>query len=123
MQSHFSVRVPRFLLVGLGASWLCFQPAHAMNLRDAVSLALISNPQIGQAIQDREALEFELKQAHGEYLPRVDFEGSSAFKNTIARIQVHLTFSGRRCRICSSPMKRIGGNAENLRRLRHDCRH
>ncbi len=46
------------------------------NLRDAVSLALISNPQIGQAIQDREALEFELKQAHGEYLPRVDFEGS-----------------------------------------------
>ncbi len=55
---------------------MCFQPAHAMNLRDAVSLALIYNPQIGQAIQDREALEFELKQAHGEYLPRVDFEGS-----------------------------------------------
>ncbi len=47
-----------------------------MSLRDAVSLALISNPQIGQAIQDREAIEFELRQAHGEFLPRVDFEGS-----------------------------------------------
>ncbi len=47
-----------------------------MSLRDAVSLALISNPQIGQAVQDREAIEFELRQAHGEFLPRVDFEGS-----------------------------------------------
>src|SRR5690348_11454211 len=46
--------------------------AHAMSLREAVSIALISNPQIGQAIQNREAIEFELRQARGLYLPRVD---------------------------------------------------
>lgn len=68
-------RVRGLFLISLGFVYPSLQPAQAMSLRDAVSLALISNPQIGQAIQDREALEFELKQAHGEYLPRVDFEG------------------------------------------------
>ncbi len=75
MDYSFFARAQRFFLISLGIVYLSFQPARAMSLRDAVSLALISNPQIGQAIQDREALEFELKQAHGEYLPRVDLEG------------------------------------------------
>lgn len=47
-----------------------------MSLREAVSIALISNPQIGQAIQNREAIEFELRQARGLYLPRIDLEAS-----------------------------------------------
>ncbi len=50
--------------------------AHALSLRDAVSIALDSNPEIGQAIENREAIEFELRQARGLYLPRLDLEGS-----------------------------------------------
>ena len=50
--------------------------AHAISLRDAVSIALDSNPEIGQAIENREAIEFELRQARGLYLPRVDLDAS-----------------------------------------------
>src|SRR5690606_9192335 len=48
-----------------------------MSLRDAVNYALNSNPEIGQAIQSREAVEFELRQALGRYAPRVDLEASA----------------------------------------------
>ena len=58
--------------IGIGGT-----AASAMSLREAVSIALISNPQIGQAIQNREAIEFELRQARGLYLPRVDLEGAA----------------------------------------------
>ncbi|MHB2169183.1 TolC family outer membrane protein [Alsobacter sp. R-9] len=50
--------------------------ASAMGLREAVSIALDSNPTIGQAIMNREAIEFELRQARGLYLPRLDVESS-----------------------------------------------
>ena len=53
-----------------------FSSAHAMSLREAVAIAIDSNPTIGQAIQNREAIEFELRQARGLYLPRLDVEGS-----------------------------------------------
>lgn len=51
-------------------------PAQALTLEQAVSVALDSNPEIGQAIENREAIEFELRQARGLYLPRVDALGS-----------------------------------------------
>lgn len=51
-------------------------PVSAMSLEDAVSIALDSNPEIGQAIENREAIEFELRQARGAYLPRLDAEAS-----------------------------------------------
>src|SRR5260370_15452751 len=51
-----------------------------MSLREAVSIALISNPQIGQAIQNRESIEFELRQARGLYLPRIDAEAAAGFQ-------------------------------------------
>ena len=50
--------------------------AQALSLKDAVSIAIDSNPQIGQAIQNCEAIEFELRQARGLYLPRLDLEAS-----------------------------------------------
>lgn len=50
--------------------------ASALTLREAVAVALESNPQIGQAVQNREAIEFELRQARGLYLPSVDLESS-----------------------------------------------
>lgn len=51
--------------------------AHAMSLKQAVEIAVDSNPEIGQAIEDRAATGFELKQALGLYAPRVDLEAST----------------------------------------------
>ncbi|WP_428672114.1 TolC family protein [Roseibium sp.] len=53
-----------------------WSPANAISLHEAVGTAVESNPEIGQAAQNREAIEFELRQARGLYLPRVDLEGS-----------------------------------------------
>jgi adhesin transport system outer membrane protein len=46
-----------------------------MSMREAVGIAVDSNPEIGQAIANREAIEFELWQGRGQYLPRIDLEG------------------------------------------------
>ena len=51
--------------------------AHALTLKEAMAVAVESNPEIGQAIQNREAIEFELRQAKGLYLPSVDLEASA----------------------------------------------
>jgi adhesin transport system outer membrane protein len=51
--------------------------ANAMSLNEAIAVALDSNPQIGQAIADREATEFELKQALGLYAPTLDATASA----------------------------------------------
>lgn len=61
--------------------------ANAMSLRDAVQIALESNPQIGQAIQNHDATGFELKQALGLYAPRIDLEASTGVQmlNTPSR--------------------------------------
>ncbi|MDB5527048.1 MAG: TolC [Devosia sp.] len=67
----------RLLALGTALSTAFIVPASAMSLRDATQLALESNPEIGQAIQNREAIEFELRQALGLYAPRVDLEAST----------------------------------------------
>lgn len=43
-----------------------------MSLKDAVAEALATNPEILQAAENREAIEFELRQAKGLYLPTID---------------------------------------------------
>ena len=48
--------------------------ASAMPLREAVERAVATNPQIGEAIANREATEFELDQGRGGYLPSIDLE-------------------------------------------------
>lgn len=48
----------------------------AMTLREAVTEALTSNPQVLQAIENREAVEFELRQAKGLFLPTVDLDAT-----------------------------------------------
>ncbi|MCL6707846.1 TolC family outer membrane protein [Pseudomonas sp. R2.Fl] len=45
-----------------------------MTLKEAVQLTLTTNPQILQAAKNREAAEFELRQARGLNLPSVDLE-------------------------------------------------
>jgi len=47
----------------------------ALTLDEAIKITLEANPEIGEAVSNREAIEFELKQARRLYLPQVDLEG------------------------------------------------
>jgi adhesin transport system outer membrane protein len=69
----------RTALIGTtaAAAVLLAAPAFALTLEEATRIALESNPEIGQAAENREAIEFELRQALGLYLPRVDAEASA----------------------------------------------
>ena len=66
----------RFALA-MTVSVLACGSASALTLKEAIAVAVESNPEIGQAIQNREAIEFELRQAKGLYLPSVDLEASA----------------------------------------------
>lgn len=46
-----------------------------MPMREAVAIAVDSNPEIGEAIANREAIEFELRQGAGLHLPSIEIEG------------------------------------------------
>ena len=52
----------------------------AVSLQEAISVAVQSNPQIIQAQMNKEAIEFERKQAQGLYLPRIDLEASAGVR-------------------------------------------
>src|SRR5215469_16917993 len=54
-----------------------FGTAHALDLKEAIQVAVQTNPQISEATQDEEAIQFERKQAQGQYLPRVNLEASA----------------------------------------------
>ena len=62
------------------ATWIAAAPSQALTLKEAIDTALHSNPEIGQAIENREAIEFELRQARGLYLPSVDLEASAGVR-------------------------------------------
>jgi outer membrane protein, adhesin transport system len=68
------------LLAGAMLVLPAITPAQALSLKEAVGVALESNPEIGQAIENREAIQFELRQARGLYLPRIDLEGSAGVR-------------------------------------------
>ena len=70
--------------------------AEAMSLKDAVLIAVDSNPEIGQAIENRAATGFELQQALGLYAPRVDLEASTGVE------------------LLSNPSRRAAGIDKNL---------
>ncbi len=48
----------------------------AITLEEAVAYAVSTNPEILEAASNRSAIDFELRQARGLYLPQVDFEAS-----------------------------------------------
>ncbi|WP_395446396.1 TolC family protein (plasmid) [Aminobacter sp. UC22_36] len=68
------------LTVMLAATMLSGTGANALSLKEAMAVAVESNPEIGQAIENREAIEFELRQARGLYLPSVDLEASTGVR-------------------------------------------
>jgi outer membrane protein, adhesin transport system len=54
--------------------------AQTVDLKSAVEVALESHPEINQAIQNKEAIEFEREQAQGLFLPRISVEGSAGIR-------------------------------------------
>ena len=62
------------LLASVCAAALLPGAAHAISLKSAIKIAVESNPEVGEAIANREAQEFELEQAKGLYLPKADAE-------------------------------------------------
>lgn len=56
------------------------QAQEELDLRTAIDIAINSNPEIGQAVQNREAIDFERRQARGLYHPRVNLEASAGFR-------------------------------------------
>lgn len=62
------------LLAGVCFAALIPGSAQAISLKAAIKVALEANPEIGEAIANREAQEFELRQARGLYYPKVDVE-------------------------------------------------
>lgn len=65
------------LSAGLSLIALFFaEPGFAMSMKDAVARAVRTNPEISEAIANRQSIEFELEQGRGLYRPRVDLEGS-----------------------------------------------
>jgi adhesin transport system outer membrane protein len=73
-RKHWTMIVP-------GAVLLCTTPAYAVELRDAVQAALSTNPEIRQAVANREATREERVQAQGLWYPRVSVEGSAGARN------------------------------------------
>ncbi|MBX3521830.1 MAG: TolC family outer membrane protein [Xanthobacteraceae bacterium] len=88
------------------ATVLVAQPSKALTLEEAIAAAVASNPQIGEAIYNRQAIGFELRQAKGLFLPRVDLElrGGIARYRTPATIPNGLEddFNTREVRLAAS---------------------
>ncbi|MXU66666.1 TolC family outer membrane protein [Oceanomicrobium pacificus] len=60
----------------LAAALFCSAPgAYALSLEEAILYVIETNPQIQAAEANKQAIEFELDQARGLYLPRVTLEG------------------------------------------------
>lgn len=66
------------LLCGTGQ--LALAQSAPTSLVDAIKIAVNSNPQVGQAQYNKEAIQFERKQAQGLFAPRVDVEGSGGIR-------------------------------------------
>jgi len=74
MKKHWTVMIP-------GALLLCATPAAGIELRDAVQAALQTNPEIRQAVHNKEATMREREQAQGLWLPRISVEASAGIRD------------------------------------------
>ncbi|MCM8558383.1 TolC family protein [Sphingomicrobium sediminis] len=55
-------------------------PAQGADLREAIAYALQTNPEIRQAVFNRQATQYERKQAEGFYYPRISVEASAGVR-------------------------------------------
>jgi len=70
-----------WLLTIPGAFVLAGSPAMAIELKDAVQAALNTNPEIRQAVANKNATQSERRQAEGVWLPRVSVEASAGIRS------------------------------------------
>src|SRR3546814_16563003 len=90
MRWYRSTSVTHFKAVLLGSA-LAFPlavSAHAMTLQEAVQQAIATNPDIGIVASNREAVDQELRQARGLYLPQIDVAagvGPGTFTTSLSR--------------------------------------
>lgn len=63
-----------------GSAELALAQAAPVSLQEAITVAVNSNPQVAQAQYNKEAIQFERKQAQGLYAPRVELEGSAGIR-------------------------------------------
>lgn len=68
------------LLAGTATTALA-QQAQPVTLKDVITVAVNSNPEVAQAQFNKEAIQFERKQAQGLFAPRVDLEASAGIRN------------------------------------------
>ncbi|MEM8837492.1 MAG: TolC family protein [Pseudomonadota bacterium] len=68
--------------------------ASAISLNEAVSIAVQTSPEVGQAVENREAVEFELRQARGLYLPSVDLEAFGGGRRLASPTRTSVGFLG-----------------------------
>lgn len=73
MKKHWTLIVPGALL------W-CASPASAVDLREAVQAALNTNPEVRQAIYNKQATREERRQGEGLWYPRVSVETSAGVR-------------------------------------------
>ena len=79
----------------MAATVLSCGSANALTLKEAIAVAVESNPEIGQAIENREAIEFELRQAKGLYLPSIDLEASAGARRLDNSVAPGARYRGR----------------------------
>ena len=70
-----------WLLTIPGAFVLAASPATAIELKDAVQAALNTNPEIRQAVANKNATQAERRQAEGLWLPRISVEASAGIRS------------------------------------------
>ncbi len=67
-------------LLGCSTAAMAQDAGQVITLKNAVEVAMASNPEVIQAQFNKEAIEFERKQAQGLYAPRVDLEASGGIR-------------------------------------------
>jgi len=72
--AHQVVRCMRAALLGSVASIAMSSSAFAMDIKEAMTMAIETSPEIREAAATKEGIEFELQQGRGLYFPRVDLE-------------------------------------------------
>jgi len=77
--SKFTLGLAAALLAGTASAALA-QGGEPVSMKDAIAVAVESNPEIIQAQMNKEAIQFERKQAQGLFLPRVDVEASAGVR-------------------------------------------
>ncbi|MFA7588386.1 MAG: TolC family protein [Novosphingobium sp.] len=77
-RTHFTAGIALLLA---GSAHAALAQSGGVTLQEAISVAVNSNPEIAQAQYNKEAIEFERRQAEGLFQPRVEFETSAGIRN------------------------------------------